>query len=107
MLFLQTKSPVNYEQGGMPVPTECVHKYLKEVEIGGFYGTWNQIEFALYLLEYAPALEQMVIDPHYDIAFGPCGFCGPSKRVPWDEGERQKVCEQLQGHSRNAVVIIR
>ncbi|KAK9285983.1 hypothetical protein L1049_025185 [Liquidambar formosana] len=42
LIIGKTQCPENYEQGGIPVPTECVHKFLLEVEIGGFYGTCNQ-----------------------------------------------------------------
>ncbi|KAK9284437.1 hypothetical protein L1049_023610 [Liquidambar formosana] len=87
---LVTNCPVNYEQGGISVPTERAHNYLKEVEFGGFYGTRNQIEFALYLLKYARALERMVIYPQVDIYLGPCKL-HIAHRVSWHEGEREKV----------------
>lgn len=67
--------------------SEHVHKHLKQVEIGGFYDTSNQIEFAIYLLEHAISLERMVINP--------VGKYCSALRQSWDEGEREKAYRKL------------
>lgn len=66
---------------------EHVHKHLKQVEIGGFYDTSNQIEFAIYLLKHAISLERMVINP--------VGKYCSALRQPWDEGEREEAYRKL------------
>ncbi|XP_059657587.1 uncharacterized protein LOC132304081 isoform X2 [Cornus florida] len=87
-----------------------LHSELKEVEICGFCGTWNQIEFATYLLENAVALERMVLmristytlrtefwtDVH-------------THQGLWSKEKREFICDQLLGKnfSGKTQVIIR
>ncbi|KAK9284851.1 hypothetical protein L1049_024031 [Liquidambar formosana] len=103
---LVIRSVEYYDQGEMLEPTECViHEHLKKVEISGFFGTWSQIEFAIYLLKYGVALEQMVIVPRFSFSIGRNRYVS-GKRMSWDEGEREMVCERLQGYPKSAVVIL-
>ncbi|KAF5751303.1 F-box/LRR-repeat protein [Tripterygium wilfordii] len=43
-------------------PREC-HQCLKVVEIVGFVGKTNDMEFAMYLIEHAPMLEKILLRP--------------------------------------------
>jgi hypothetical protein len=42
---------------------ECLHKYLKVVEIAGYSGRICELEFVTYLIKNAVALEKILIDP--------------------------------------------
>ena len=43
------------------------HKHLKEVTFGGFYGTRNEIEIALFVLRSAVVLEKMIISSSFKL----------------------------------------
>ncbi|XP_075663255.1 uncharacterized protein LOC142632804 [Castanea sativa] len=83
--------------------------YLQEVHLAGFYGTSTQIKFAIYLLKNAPALKRLVIDPKEK-----CGLVDSFRQVPrrerknrsWNEGERERVCEQMQEFSKDVLLVI-
>lgn len=61
---------------------------LKKVEITGFVGTENDIEFALYILQSAPSLEEMYIK----------WMCGRRARTtPWSTEMLRMIEKQLQG----------
>ncbi|KAF8387936.1 hypothetical protein HHK36_026599 [Tetracentron sinense] len=45
--------------------SKCPHSHLKEVNFYGFGGYPNEIEFALYLLKNATAIETMKINPNF------------------------------------------
>ncbi|XP_059626680.1 uncharacterized protein LOC132269496 isoform X2 [Cornus florida] len=89
-------------------PPKCVHTQLKEVEFGGFSGTRNQIEFAIFLLKNAISLDKMIIDVHYKLYFG-CGKWKNGCISTWTEDKRDEIHKQLQGRviSATAKVIIR
>ncbi|KAF9661979.1 hypothetical protein SADUNF_Sadunf18G0005600 [Salix dunnii] len=61
------------------IHSEYVHKHQKKVEIGGFYDTSNQNEFAIYLVKHAISLERLVSNP--------VGKCCSVLRQSWDEGD--------------------
>lgn len=76
-----------------------VHSKLKKVEISGFVGTKNYIEFALYILKSATRLEQMCIYR----AMGKFFYLGISKfnafDTPWTEDTLGMIHTQLQGQA--------
>lgn len=47
--------------------SNCPHKYLKLVEIVGYYGRSSDDEFVMYLIKNAVALKRIVIDPRHQI----------------------------------------
>ncbi|XP_058224417.1 uncharacterized protein LOC131333728 isoform X1 [Rhododendron vialii] len=49
---------------------ESKHNHLKEVEVGGFYGTEAQIGFLMKLVKYAVMLERMVVNTDAEIRRG-------------------------------------
>ncbi|GER27510.1 FBD-associated F-box protein [Striga asiatica] len=84
------------------------HSQLKRVEITGFCGYRNEIEFALYILENAECLEQMQISrcPNWHFRFG---RSVERKHKPrWSRHTREDIRQQLQGRalSETARVII-
>nr|XP_023903783.1 F-box/FBD/LRR-repeat protein At1g13570-like [Quercus suber] len=109
--YLQTRCSIDFEQGRELEPNDHVHEHLKEVHLAGFYGTSSQIKFAIYLLKNAPALNRMVIDPKEK-----CSLVDSYRQVPrgrrerknrsWNEGERERVCEQMQEFSKDVLLII-
>ncbi|KAI3458654.1 hypothetical protein Pfo_015317 [Paulownia fortunei] len=80
---------------------------LKNVEISGFGGTKNEIDFALYILKCAVSLEQMYISrlAKYYIGFSRWMVQG---RPPWSEQKHKMIRKQLQEQalSRTVQVII-
>ena len=97
--------PVDFNHCRKPEPKTFVQKHLKKVQIEGFRGTPNQIDFVIYLLKHAIALKKMVIDPVY--LQGNRKACDEEgNRKAWDEGERERVSEQLQEYSRDVVLIM-
>uniref|UniRef100_A0A5B6YZ04 F-box domain-containing protein n=1 Tax=Davidia involucrata TaxID=16924 RepID=A0A5B6YZ04_DAVIN len=90
-------------------PPQCLHAHLKEVELGGFSGSWNQIQFAIYLLKNAIALERMVVDAHYKF-YQRGGEWSHGVKTEWSEERRRFICNHLLGvkfRSEIAEVIIR
>lgn len=86
--------------------SQSVCKQLKGVHIGGFHFEGGYIELAIYLLENAASLEQMVIDPQSKVYFGVDKWTQSKERVTWDKGERERVWLQLKNHSKSSVVIM-
>lgn len=66
---------------------KCSHKYLKVVEIAGYYGGTSDFELAMYFIENAVALDKVVIDP----------CCQHSH---WIRSPESTKCEELAGRSR-------
>ncbi|GER34579.1 F-box family protein [Striga asiatica] len=89
--------------------TAETHSQLKKVEITGFCGSRNEIDFALYILENAICLEQMQISrcPKWHVGFDRWLKCEHKPR--WSQQTRENICQQLQGRSlsETARVIIR
>ncbi|CAA0809893.1 Unknown protein [Striga hermonthica] len=90
----------------MPSSDTLIHTELKKVEINGFCGTINEIEFASFILENATSLEQMQINrcprwdiggnqkcPKWDIARNQWWIHKPE----WSEETRQKILKLVQG----------
>lgn len=108
---MQTRCSIDFEQGIELEPNDHVHEHLKEVHLAGFYGTSIQIKFAIYLLKNAPALKRLVIDPKEK-----CRLVDSYRQVPrarrgrknrsWNEGERERVCEQMREFSKDVLLII-
>ncbi|GAB2273837.1 hypothetical protein Dimus_008609 [Dionaea muscipula] len=67
--------------------------HLKEVELYTSHATMNLLEFAMYLLKQAIRLKRLVFKR------------GRSQRLPWDEGELQKI-SVLQELSKDVDVVI-
>ncbi|GAB2298321.1 hypothetical protein Dimus_032389 [Dionaea muscipula] len=67
--------------------------HLKEVELYTSHATMNLLEFAIYLLKQATRLKRLVFKR------------GRSQRLPWDEGELQKI-SVLQEFSKDVDVVI-
>ncbi|KAL7118128.1 hypothetical protein ACP275_03G115700 [Erythranthe tilingii] len=86
------------------------HSELKKMEIGGFGGTENEMEFALYILKSAINLEEMHISRCNKVYLktreGP-GNWNSRYKVPWSKKEYEMIHEQLQGQAvSNARIII-
>ncbi|KAK4369066.1 hypothetical protein RND71_012858 [Anisodus tanguticus] len=79
------------------------HTKLKEVRFGGFSGTREEIEFAIYILRSAMVLELMIlsqylISPHHNVYSG---------YDIWKERERERISIERQLHvSSNVEVMI-
>ncbi|KAL7168611.1 hypothetical protein ACSBR2_038947 [Camellia fascicularis] len=67
-----------------------VHCELKEVEVHGFLGRWNEMELAIYLLKNAVSLERMILSTQKRLYHG--GGKWTSSRCPWFEWHRKKAC---------------
>ncbi|GER40605.1 FBD-associated F-box protein [Striga asiatica] len=97
---LDTESVETDGPKAMRPPTAETHSHLKKVEITGFCGFINEIEFALYILENATCLEQMQISrcPKWH-----------SDKPRWCQQTRENIRQQLQGRalSETARVTIR
>ncbi|GFP81390.1 F-box/LRR-repeat protein 13 [Phtheirospermum japonicum] len=89
-------------------PVAVIHSELKKVEITGFCGSRNEIEFALHILKSAPRLEQMQISrcPKWHIGF--VRWMEREDKTPWSQQTRKKILKQLQSQalSKTARVII-
>ncbi|CAA0831479.1 Unknown protein [Striga hermonthica] len=89
--------------------TAETHSQLKKVEITGFCGSRNEIDFALYILENATCLEQMQISrcPKWHIGFD--RWMERDDKPQWSQQTRENICQQLQGRaiSKTARIIIR
>ncbi|KAL9173423.1 hypothetical protein ABFS82_03G113500 [Erythranthe guttata] len=83
------------------------HSELKEMEISGFVGTENEIEFALYILKSAISLEKMQINRCCKIYEGSNRW-RRRYETPWSEDERNSIHMKLQGQavSKTAQVFI-
>ena len=92
---MQTYCPEDFDDENRD-PGEYVPKHLTEVEIGGFYSTPRQMEFAIYLLKNASSLQRLSIKQEVE-AFIP-------KRQSWVDGERQMVDDQLQKFVKDRVL---
>ncbi|EYU22933.1 hypothetical protein MIMGU_mgv1a008415mg [Erythranthe guttata] len=84
-----------------------IHSELKKMEISGFVGTENEIEFASYILKSATCLEKMVISRCLK------KYTGSARRrsrfeTPWSEEMRRTIHARLQGKaiSEAALVVI-
>lgn len=77
------------------------------MEISGFVGTENDIEFALYMLKSATGLEEMYISRCSKIYNG-CGLWGGKHATPWSKAARRMIEKRLQRQavSKTARVII-
>ncbi|XP_059292562.1 uncharacterized protein LOC132046032 [Lycium ferocissimum] len=85
-----------------PLSPMC-HTKLKEVTLGGFYGSTSEIEVALFILRSALTLERMFLIP---------GYISPHRgnlatNVSFSDRERYSIQRELHGQaiSREAVVI--
>ncbi|KDP45964.1 hypothetical protein JCGZ_11867 [Jatropha curcas] len=87
MQFCLVASSSKDKQGKLQL-SEYIFKHLKHVNLSGFSGTPNQIEFAKYLLKNALILEELVINPKANFLV--------EKRPSWDEGEGKMVTQTLQ-----------
>ncbi|KAL9173367.1 hypothetical protein ABFS82_03G109000 [Erythranthe guttata] len=87
------------------------HSELKKMEIGGFNGTKNEMEFALYILKSAINLVEMHISRCCKVYLksreGP-GTWISIQRIPWSKNKYKTIHERLQGQavSKTAQVII-
>ncbi|GER26458.1 FBD-associated F-box protein [Striga asiatica] len=81
--------------------TPETHFQLKKVEITGFCGSRNEIDFALYILENAICLEQMQISrcPKWRIGFDSDRWIKHEDKPRWSQQTRENICKQLQGRS--------
>ncbi|KAH6831755.1 hypothetical protein C2S53_008374 [Perilla frutescens var. hirtella] len=79
-------------------PVVLHHPKLRTVEITGFRGTDYEIEFALYILKSAVALEQMFIIRCVRCYSG-FGSWRNMYGVPWTEETRNKIQQRLQGQA--------
>ncbi|GFP95962.1 F-box/FBD/LRR-repeat protein at5g56420 [Phtheirospermum japonicum] len=83
------------------------HLELKKVEMSGFDGTENEMEFALYILKSAVNLEQLLISKCNKYYRG-YGWWKRTNSRPWSDETYEMIQKQLQGHalSNTARIII-
>ncbi|KAI8543759.1 hypothetical protein RHMOL_Rhmol08G0243000 [Rhododendron molle] len=88
-------------------PPQDLSTRLAEVRIGGFSGTWDNIDFAIYLLKCTTSLKQIIIDSNYRFYMGCSGWVSESSIV-WSTEICKRICDQLQGNnmSENTEIII-
>ncbi|OMO73459.1 hypothetical protein COLO4_27089 [Corchorus olitorius] len=79
---------------------ECPHQHLKVVELAGYYGRVSDVEFAMYFIQNAVALERMII-------ISKCAYQDlpeieteivDKKEIKREEKARRRAKEQLQGN---------
>ncbi|XP_058223298.1 uncharacterized protein LOC131333015 [Rhododendron vialii] len=85
MLEWETHPTINGGEARSSV--KCSHKYLKVVEMAGYYGGTSDFELAMYFIEIVVALDKVVIDPR----------CQYSHSIRSPESTK---CEELAGRSR-------
>ncbi|KAM3286434.1 hypothetical protein P3S67_025233 [Capsicum chacoense] len=105
--ILQHKTYRQNERGHTRPPlSPTVHTELKEVRFGGFHGTKEEIELAIYILRSATVLDQMFLSQY---SIGPY-FKAYYGHDIWEkrEGERISIQRQLLGQvvSSSTVVTI-
>lgn len=79
------------------------------MELSGFVGTKNDIEFALYILKSATSLEKMLISRHLKMYHGSGWWTsGGNDIIPWSDETQNMIQRQLEGQavSKSAQVII-
>ncbi|KAF3657013.1 hypothetical protein FXO38_13891 [Capsicum annuum] len=106
LTFVVIKLPVTREIRRRRSPSPTRHTELKQVTYGGFNGLDTEMEFVLYILRCAVALEQMFLSPGYKN-----DFSLEQKSVlnlSFDEEKRNLIQQQLHGQaiSGKATVII-
>ncbi|CAA0827840.1 F-box/FBD/LRR-repeat protein [Striga hermonthica] len=97
---LDTETVESDGRKAMRPPTAETHSHLKKVEITGFCGSINEIEFALYILENATCLEQMQISrcPNkWHTGFG--RWMEHEDKPRWSRQTRKNIRQQLQGRA--------
>ncbi|KAF3618961.1 hypothetical protein FXO37_33942 [Capsicum annuum] len=109
--YLDILQHKTYRQNGRgshtkPPLSPTIHTELKEVRFGGFHGTKEETELAIYILRSATVLDQMFlsqysINPYFKAYYG---------HDIWEERERERISIQQQlfeqAISSNAVVIV-
>jgi len=81
---------VGFGWGNFKILPPCLYNYLRKVHFTGFNGIKGQREFLLHIVENAPALKVLTIDPKKKL--GLCN-CKPSDFVAC----RAKVRSELKG----------
>ncbi|KAL8059702.1 hypothetical protein ABFX02_03G104200 [Erythranthe guttata] len=84
-----------------------IHSELKKMEISGFVGTENEIEFASYILKSAMCLEKMVVSRCLKKYTGSARWRSRFE-TPWSEEMLRMIHARLQGKaiSEAALVVI-
>ncbi|GAB4860482.1 hypothetical protein Ancab_035641 [Ancistrocladus abbreviatus] len=105
-LFLQVHCPNSFEQGKCR-PSKRILQRLEVVHIGGFCGNSNEIDFAIYLLKYASALERLYITRK--LFHFLTDFRWKHKRADirdWQDGEDKIIRRRLRKYARTGVKVI-
>ncbi|KAL7118184.1 hypothetical protein ACP275_03G119800 [Erythranthe tilingii] len=90
--FLENEEPEEKKQA------VGLHSELKKVEISGFVGTENEIEFALYILKSAVGLEKLVISKCLSIYMGTIN-CRTRSENRWSEEKHEMISRRLGGQA--------
>lgn len=100
--------PLDCERRVTEDPPQYIHTQLEEVYISGFFGSWNHIDFAVYLLKSAVLLKRIIIDSRSKL-YSRSGQSASGNSNIWSAEVRKLISNQLQGRnmSGNTEVIIR
>ncbi|KAL7156088.1 hypothetical protein ABFS83_03G119700 [Erythranthe nasuta] len=90
--FLENEGPEEKKQA------VGLHSELKKVEISGFVGTENEIEFALYILKSAVGLEKLVMSKCLSIYMGTIN-CRTRSENRWSEEKHEMISRRLRGQA--------
>ncbi|OMO82692.1 hypothetical protein COLO4_22884 [Corchorus olitorius] len=79
---------------------ECPHQHLKVVELAGYYGRVSDVDFAMYLIKNAVALERMIIIPKATKVSLPAINTKTARmeKIKREEKARRLAKEQLKGN---------
>uniref|UniRef100_R7WBY9 At1g61320/AtMIF1 LRR domain-containing protein n=1 Tax=Aegilops tauschii TaxID=37682 RepID=R7WBY9_AEGTA len=83
------------------------HSHLKLVDITGFYGEKDQLEFALYILRNSVVLEAMTIDPKPTVAAEQCRLTWKKDGFSYVDGYRVSKKYLLRADRRGVVDVVK
>lgn len=105
--IMQMPYPLDCERRVTEEPPQYIHTQLEEVYISGFFGSWNHIDFAVYLLKSAVMLKRIIIDSRSKL-YSRSGQSASGNSNVWSAEVWKLISNQLQGRnmSGNTEVII-
>ncbi|CAA0836605.1 Unknown protein [Striga hermonthica] len=82
---------------------KCAHKFLKLVEIVGYYGRTSEAELVFYFIENALSLQKITIDPRNQILGR---FPGGPDQIKKEESARKRARKQIEPKKPPGVQLI-